>query len=235
MRPFTDCGRLTQGLWNQTRISSGKAKMPLDTFARQRFLRLSKGRFTIVSISIICLALIVLCAGCFTSKAPEGDLGFSKVSRLGEFAGCYLNRGETEAGQPPIYLSQTIWPYAGLNHQLIDIVRIDATSRDSLRATAIANSQVVRQDDFTAGRDFTFANGRITVRIKNEASAAEPSGNVFIGVAREMTTLGLDSDGNGRAEETVAAAGTAFLIIPVAGRMRDAARFKKGSHLCDES
>ena len=210
--------------------------MPLDTFAAlRRFLGLSNGRSIIVSISVICLAAIILCAGCFTSKAPEGDLGFSKVSGLGEFAGCYLNRGETEAGQPPIYLSRTIWPDAGLNHQLIDAVRIAATSSDSLRATAIANSQVVRQGDFTAGRDFTFAKGQITVRRKTEASAAEPSGNVFIGVARETTTLGLDSDGNGRVEDTAALAGTAFLIIPVAGRMRDAARFKKASHLCDGS
>jgi len=52
----------------------------------------------IVPIRIICLAAIRLCAGCFVSQVPEGDLGFSKVSRPGEFAGCYVNRGETEAG-----------------------------------------------------------------------------------------------------------------------------------------
>jgi hypothetical protein len=62
-----------------------------------------------------------------------------------------------------------------------------------------------------------------------------PSGNVFIGVARDATTLGLDSDGNGRVENTTVLAGTAFLIIPVAGSMREAARFKRAPHLCDES
>jgi hypothetical protein len=218
------------------RIASRKAKMPSDTFvALRRFRRLPNSSSIIVPIRVICLAAIALCAGCFASQVPEGDLGFSKVSRLGEFAGCYLNRGETEAGQPAIYLSRTIWPDAGLNHQTIDTVRITATSSDSLRATAIANSHLVRQDDFTAGRDFTFANGRITIRRKTEASAAEPSGNVFIGVTREATTLGLDSDGNGRVENTAALAGTAFLIIPVAGSTRDAARFKKAPHLCDET
>jgi hypothetical protein len=107
--------------------------------------------------------------------------------------------------------------------------------RAQMPLDAIANSHVVRQDDFVAGRDFTFAGGQITIRKKTEASAGIPSGNIFIGIARDATTLGLDSDGNGRVENTTALAGTAFLIIPVAGSMRDAARFKRAPRLCDET
>jgi hypothetical protein len=189
----------------------------------------------IVPIRIVGATVISLCASCTISQVPEGDLGFSNVSKLGEFAGCYLNRGETVAGQPAIYLSGTIWRDAGLNHQAIDTVRITAPSSNGLRAAAIANSHVVRQDDFIAGRDFKFANGRITIRKKTEGSAGTPSGNPFIGVARDATTLGLDSEGNGRLENTTVLAGTAFLIIPVAGSMHEAARFKRARHSCDES
>jgi hypothetical protein len=182
--------------------------MRLDPFVALRcFRRLIKGTSIIAPIRVISLAA-ALCASCSLSQIPERDLGFSNVSRLSEFAGCYLNRGETEVGQPAIYLSGTIWRDASLNHQTIDTVRITATSSDSLRATAIANSHMVRQDDFITGRDFTFANGRITIRKKTEGSAGMPSGNVFIGVARDATTLGLDSDGNGRVENTTVLAGT---------------------------
>jgi hypothetical protein len=183
-------------------------------------------------LNAACVILIGLCTGCVVSTIPANDLGFTNVSSLNELDGCYQNLGETKKGEPAVYLSSIIWQESGLDAKAVEAVKVEAVSSDALKATALAGRRILRQETFVADKDFVFASGQITLRSKTEGSTATPAGNVFVGVFHNATTLGIDAAGNGRVENTVTAAGTVFLVIPIAGHTRDAVRFMRSPQLC---
>lgn len=153
------------------------------------------------------------------------------ASSLSSFDGCYENRGETGEGAGPRFLSVTIWPNADLAHKDIEAVQVNAIGNDTVRVTAFAAHRVVRQDTFIEGKDFIFRSGQISIS-RAIGSAATEHGNVFIGAGIEATTLGVDAAGNGRSVESATFAGTAFLVIPIAGSVNDTARFNRAGGLC---
>ena len=102
----------------------------------------------------------------------------------------------------------------------------------TLRVTALSTGEAIKDGVFVEGKDFHLASGRVNVRSESVVSFAYPAGNAFIGVAHESQVLGVDERGDARMQETTTFAGTAFLVIPVAGNTRDAFRFPRASGLC---
>jgi hypothetical protein len=174
-----------------------------------------------------------LLAGCISSK-PSHDLGFGKPNSLRAFEGCYQNLGDRGTGTARRYLTALIWPDAAFEHSTIDAVRVNAIDDSSVEVIALSERQPVQRAIFTEGKDFSFDSGRIHLAGKVQGSAAQERGNIFIGVGHETRTLGLDPRGDGRVEETGTFAGTAFLVIPVAGHVREATRFRKSPQLCGD-
>ena len=174
--------------------------------------------------------LAALLCGCASTR-PGDDLGFSPAGSLAAFDGCYANQGETGPGAGPRYLSRGLWPKADLAHTQVTAVQVQAVAEGTVRVTAYAGNQRLRQDTFRQGQDFSFQGGRISIS-QAMGSAATESGNPFIGAGMVTLELGVDAAGNGRMEESSAFAGTAFLVIPVVGGTRDAARFRRADGLC---
>lgn len=181
------------------------------------------------SLTAYGISAALLC-GCISTK-PSNDLGFTRATSLAAFDGCYENRGETGKGAGPRFLSRTIWPKADLAHKDIEAIQVSVIGNDAVRVTAYAAHQVVRQDTFVEGKDFTFRSGQITISHAFGSAATEP-GNPFIGAGIGSTTLGVDAAGNGRSMESATFAGTAFLVVPIAGSVNDTARFNRSTDLC---
>ena len=181
------------------------------------------------SLTIYIISAALLC-GCISTK-PRNDLGVTRVTSLASFDGCYENRGETGAGASPRFLSGSIWSNVDLTHKDIEAVQVSAIGSNTVRVTAFSAHQIVRQDTFVEGKDFTFRSGQITISRAFRSAATEP-GSVFIGAGVGATTLGVDAAGNGRSVESATFAGTAFLVIPIAGSVNDTARFNRTTELC---
>ena len=179
--------------------------------------------------AVIAVSIAGFCAGCVLSSAPKGDAGFAPVPGLEALVGCYTNRGEGEGLR---YLSAAIWPKEKLAHDQINAIDVALEQPTSLRVSAKASGQTIKESVFVEGKDFKLSSGQIEASDDVMASFAYPSGNVFIGVGRQSTTLGVDKSGNARVQDAGTFAGTAFLIIPVAGHVRDAYRFPKSPGLC---
>lgn len=170
------------------------------------------------------------CAGCVLNTAPKGDEGFAVAEGLQALVGCYSNVGEGEGVR---YLSATIWPNEKLAHDQITAVQVVLNQPKSLRVTAEAANGPIKESIFTEGEDFHLRSGQIETKSDLMASFLYPAGNVFIGVAYETETLGIDKSGNARLQETGGFAGTGFLIFPLAGHGRGAYRFPKNRTLCE--
>lgn len=168
--------------------------------------------------------------GCVSTK-PSNDFGFTDAISLAAFDGCYENRGETGKGAGPRFLSRTIWPKVKLPDKDIDAVQVNIIGNTAVRITAFSVHQVVRQDTFVEGKDFSFRSGQITIS-RAFGSAATEAGNPFIGAGVGSTTLGVDAAGNGRSVDSALFAGTAFLVIPIAGSVNDIVRFNRDPKLC---
>jgi hypothetical protein len=178
----------------------------------------------------ICAICAVLLYGCVSTK-PRGDLGFRDAASLASFEGCYINEGETGKGAGTRFLSRAIWPKADIEHKNIEAVQVSSTEANTLRVTAFAAYQPIRQEFFVEGKDFVFESGKIRISHAIGSAATEP-GNVFIGAGVTTTTLGIDAAGNGRSVDSATFAGTAFLVIPVAGNVSDTVRFRRTANLC---
>lgn len=179
---------------------------------------------------LVVINAALACGGCMTTKPPN-DLGYADVPTLAAFAGCYKNAAEDAKGSGSHFLSRTIWPNEKLSHEKLEAIRVRFVEGGTLHFSAISAGQVVQEETFVEGRDFSFRSGRITMSRFIGSAATEP-GNPFIGMGFETQTLGVDAFGNGRRENSVAFAGTVFLVIPIAASVKDASRFVKRDSLC---
>lgn len=153
------------------------------------------------------------------------------MSDLKSLAGCYRNRGEGEGVR---YLSSVIWPKEQLMHEQISAIKVVYEEPRSLRVAALSSEGTAKEGIFVEGTDFHLSSGRIQIQSDTVASFAYPAGNVFIGAGHQSQSLGLDSRGDARMQESATFAGTAFLVIPMAGNVRDAFRFPRSQELCNE-
>lgn len=179
------------------------------------------------------LGVALLGSGCVVSDNPENIPAAAKTTDLGSFSGCYLNRGSSDSAAQTHFLTNTIWPEQALDHSAIDAVQVEALPGNRLRVAAVADHHVVQRQTFVAGEDFEFQSGQIVLPARLEGSGAREPGNVFIGAMRRATRIGMDNRGQGYVQETTAIAGTAFLVIPVAGKVRETIRFETAADLCD--
>lgn len=194
---------------------------------RGRSIRV-RARWSSLRIAMACL-LAAAVGGCAVSPLPESDPGFAAVEEIQSLAGCYRNRGD---GDDPRYLSAVIWPSQALTHADIVAIKVEFEGPRGLRVSALTSAGIARQALFLEGEDFHLTSGRIEVKADTTASLAYPAGNVFIGAIHETQALGLDPRGDARLQEGAAFAGTAFLVIPMAGDVQDAFRFPRSPELC---
>lgn len=181
--------------------------------------------------TVIVVLLAGSSLGCALSTAPKNDTGFAAVKDLESLTGCYRNRGE---GDGVRYLSAMIWPKENLEHESITAVKVGFERPRSLRVEALGSEGIAKEGIFVEGTDFQLTSGRIQVQSDTVVSFAYPAGNVFIGAGHQSRSLGLDSRGDARMQESVTFAGTAFLVIPMAGNAKEAYRFPRLQELCSE-
>ena len=179
----------------------------------------------------ICL-LLIFCSGCVFISAPKDNVGFSRVKGIHSLEGCYQNQGEGENVNLPRFLSAIIWPESKLNHREIELIRVVAIDDRTLKVTAESRETITQESLFVEGKDFHVSSGQIKVKSEPIISLAYPAGNVFIGVAYASQVIGIDDRGDGKLKETTTLAGTAFIVIPLAGHGRDSFRFKRIDELC---
>lgn len=183
----------------------------------------------------ILLGVVLSSSGCVVSDNPENIPTPINTTDLSSFAGCYLNRSGSDDPARSHFLTNTIWPEQTLDHSTIDAVKVDALPGNKLMVSAFTDHQVVQQQTFVAGEDFEFQSGQIVLPAKLAGSGAREPGNVFIGAIRSATRIGMDEQGKGYIHETTAIAGTAFLVIPVAGKVNKTTRFEMSPDLCEQS
>ena len=66
--------------------------------------------------TLITASFVTVVVGCITSRPPEA-VDFRRIESLKELEGTYQNLGEVGPGTPATYLSEIIWPKAGLSHK----------------------------------------------------------------------------------------------------------------------
>jgi len=184
---------------------------------------------TVGTLTFILFSTLIV--GCMLSSSPKGDTGFADVEKIESLTGCFRNTGEGEEGKR--YLSAAIWPGDATPHKQVTAIRVDFEKPSSLRVTAIGTGGKIKEQLFVEGKDFHLASGKIKTKSDPIFSFAYPAGNVFIGVGYETQVLGVDERGNARLQEAGGLAGTAFLIIPIAGYGRDAFIFPRIPDLCN--
>jgi len=180
---------------------------------------------------IIILLLVGVSLGCALSTTPKDDAGFGAVNELKSLAGCYRNRGEGESVR---YLSAVIWPKEQLAHEQILAIKVVFEEPRSLRVSALGPKGTTNEEIFVEGTDFHLSTGLIQVQSDTVASFAYPAGNVFIGAGHQSQSLGLDPRGDARMQESAIFAGTAFLVIPIAGNVSDSYRFPRLQEPCND-
>ena len=172
------------------------------------------------------LAVVGLLAGCVSGSGPANNSQFAEVDGLDALSGEYRNLGEAGPNYRPTYLSSVIWPSStDINHANVDVISVSVRSGKELVVRALAGNRLIKEGRFVSGEDFTIKGGKIYLKQKAHLSLAYPSGNPFIGPAYEETVIGLDSHGDGKLRHKGVLAGTAFLVIPVAGSYTDDIRF----------
>jgi ketosteroid isomerase-like protein len=98
---------------------------------------------------------------------------------------------------------------------------------------AVSLKAIAKEEIFVEGKDFHLSSGQIEIKSDSVASFAYPADNPFIGVGHETQVLGLDARGDARIQESATFAGTAFLVVPVAGNAKEVFRFPRSSALCN--
>ena len=169
------------------------------------------------------------------SRSPVDSTEFSSAITLDDLIGCYDNIGDGGDKSYDKALSQAIWPNTEIQHDTIQYIHVLKETEESLLVEGISYNAVVFSQTFIEGLDFTINRGEITIHNKLSGSLAYLSGNPFIGVAHESTTLGLNRQGDGKLLDTTTVIGTAYLFIPIAGHMRNNYRFGKVGNECGGS
>jgi len=171
---------------------------------------------------LFCIAVAV--AGCITS-GPQNNVGFGRIEKLNALEGVYKNLGEGAQGAKPVWLSTIIWPAAlELDDSSITAIEVRAISDTTIVVKALKANDVLKEATFVEGKDFELSSGRIRLMHRTGFSGAT-GGNPYLGPYYESTELGLDQHGHGKYREVRAAAGLAFLIVPLVGSVRDDVRF----------
>lgn len=183
------------------------------------------------------LAVIAaLLSGCVVNPDSATDTVGAPLTSLQVLAGCYQNRGEPPDSVPKRYLSQLFWPDLTLDgHVTLEQVEVEPLSATAVRIRALQAGVVIRQSDFREGEHFTREADRIELSGNWGSSLAAPADNPFIGAYHERISLWLDTRGDGRMTNTSTFAGTAFLIIPLAGSVSEHTRFVRMGDQCPRS
>lgn len=174
-------------------------------------------------------------AACASTNHPANDPGFAEARSLADFEGCYENCSEAPVGAVSVCLSGKIWPGEFAPESRPDEIYVQAGSEGVLVISALKHGKKIKDSSFRDGVDFSFKDGRIELRREYLASGAAEPGNVFIGLATAKTLLGLDAEGGGRIQQSLSAAGTAFLIIPVAVSGTDTGKIRRKGAVCNGS
>jgi len=166
----------------------------------------------------------LLVPGCFASH-PRGSTGFVHATSLAQFEGVYGNAGEVKEG-PPTYLSALIWPHAtGMDHRTITSIEVRASGERRLTVRARTDSTVVKEQTFVQGKDFDLHQGRLRIKHFQGLHANHNVEDPTLGYEGESVELGLDRKGQGKSRQTTDFAGVVYLVMPIALRMTDEARF----------
>lgn len=182
---------------------------------------------------LLLLSLSASLHGCVVSSGNEFADNAAPIGRLAAVAGCYQNAGDAPDSGPVRYLSQLFWPDAQLTHAAISMIDVQVPAADTVRVRAKNSEAGMLDSEYRQGEDFTFDGEQITLPGDWAGSLAAPADNPFIGVAHSSVVLRLDRSGNGVMTESTSIAGTAFLIIPVAGSVKDSVRFTRLSDTCN--
>lgn len=168
------------------------------------------------------LLIILLLPSCFFMGPKDNTFFFDKIDRLNKLDGVYQNLGEGRQDLPrPVFLSKLIWPTDEvLDHSLIKTIVVRAISDKTLNVKAFHKEILIKEAEFTEGKDFEISFGRILLKQRINFLA-----DVFLGPYYERAELGIDSRGDGKNRQYGVLAGLGFLIIPVAGGGRDDIRF----------
>lgn len=178
------------------------------------------------------LASTLLVSACAISPEPAGDQALAQLAALQDVQGCYQNLGQRmgEATQKR-YLSRLIWPDSSLPAEQIEHIEVSVIDTTHLLVKAIAGKYIMQQQIFNEGQDFSFREGVLEIHNELFASTAQAD-NPLLGAGHRTIRLGLDLAGHGHMQETTRFAGTAFLIIPVAGKVIDSVRFERKGMSC---
>ncbi|WP_341706855.1 hypothetical protein [Halopseudomonas sp.] len=172
--------------------------------------------------------------GCVFNSGSEFVSDAAPIGDLAAIAGCYQNAGETEEAGRARYLSQLFWVQPVAEHAAIAVIEVQVPEADRVRVLANSSEGATLQADYRQGEHFTFDGEKISLPGRWDSSFAAPADNPFIGLAHSSVTLRLDRSGNGVLTEGSSIAGTAFLIVPVAGSTSDSIRFNRlGDHCPD--
>lgn len=171
----------------------------------------------------------VLLAGCSVHTQPDADTGFQSVSSLSSFDGCYRNKAESAGDAQPRHLSSLLWPEVpAVEQQGIEQIKVQSEGGNRFSVQGVDSAGlVVKYAHFLENEHFSYQQGVLLLKQAPLASMAAESGNPFIGFGQQTLKLGLDAGGHGRLEDTADFAGSAFIVIPVVGRVRDVYRFQR--------
>ena len=182
-------------------------------------------------ISLIVIPLLL--AGCSYTTKPDQDRGFAAVTSLSDFDGCYENCSSTDVYDRTC-LSWKIWPDKFIEADMPDAVLVKASDTHELTVSAYRQGHEVLRSTFKEGEHFVFKDGHIELEREYIGSGASEAGNVFIGLATTKSVLGVDANGEGRVDDSFSAAGTAFLVIPLAISGSDIRKIKRKGASCNE-
>ncbi|TNE78239.1 MAG: hypothetical protein EP334_05185 [Gammaproteobacteria bacterium] len=119
-----------------------------------------------------------------------------------------------------------------MRHDQISAIQVMGLPDHILKIVAYADHQVVLEQSFSSERDFQFIGGKVLLPSRRAVSGAGEPGNPFIGAMQTDIQIGMDSVGKGYVQETTTFAGTAFLVIPVAGKINETIHFETDPSLC---
>lgn len=160
------------------------------------------------------LALLIVVAGCM-STAPSNNQAFTKVTNLEEFVGLYRNLGDGGKNSHKLYLSRIIWSDdEEMSHEEIDLVRVTVSVAKTLLIGAYSQQSIVKEQEFVEGVDFKITGGRVILD-REGGVAGLKGGEPLLGLYYGSSEIGLDIQGNAKFYSSGAAAGMAFLVIPI--------------------
>ena len=183
----------------------------------------------LIQTMVLLLGFSSILDGCFWETKVNEEFGH--VKKLSELNGTYRNLGKVAPSSiRTFYLSFIIWPDdEKLDHKSIDTVEVHTIDDNTLALKAYQEGVLVKEDEFVAGKDFEYSEGRIKLGPIGELTGNEP-GAVVLGGSIESIELGIDRAGHGKGRESVFAAGLFGLVIPIVAGTAEEVSFEKISN-----